>query len=307
MGKPTPITKEEFIKTVAMFYVNNQLEKEFSDLVENDVKTMVGSLVGITTMSGLKSYILSDSDALDKITSLLNISSEKFKRIVTMLRIEKGYVPTGEWDNKKLRTEMISNPKLMDEICDLLMSGKYIQKYKRLIPEFYLDNFCIDAKTIGRLASEDDIRRLVKKGYEGRYNNKLGDAYFEDVSKKILKMCDREGLDYVVKCDSISLGDTVSIAIPNASEPRIVINIIYTLTTSSSQTKYAERQEKIRQKMRQMNVGKEDNESLILVNILDGAGWVARQSDLEKIYRCSDYMLNINQLGKFEEIIKYYL
>ena len=41
--------------------------------------------------------------------------------------------------------------------------------------------------------------------------------------------------------------------------------------------------------------------------IIDGAGWVARQSDLNKIHRCSDYLINLNSIGMMDTIIEYYL
>ena len=43
------------------------------------------------------------------------------------------------------------------------------------------------------------IRRLVKKGYEGKYNNRIGDSFFNKVSTSITKKCDREGLTYAIK------------------------------------------------------------------------------------------------------------
>ena len=87
----------------------------------------------------------------------------------------------------------------MDEICDLLMKGANLDKYKELIPAFYLENFLIDAATLGRLASPDDIRRLIKKGLEGSYNNKLGDSFFKSASDVITSGCDKAGLTYTIK------------------------------------------------------------------------------------------------------------
>ena len=177
-SKPVPLKLEEFIKTTTMFYIDEELEKEFDAAVEDDIKKIKTELLGITTEEGLEKYIRRDPNSLDRITSVLNISEEKFKRIITMLRIKQGFMPTSEWSMSTLRTQMIESPDWMRVVNRLLMYGKRLSEYQDVIPDFYLDNFSIDATTVGRLANDDDMRRLIKKGYEGRYSNKIGDSFF---------------------------------------------------------------------------------------------------------------------------------
>lgn len=304
--KPKAMTVEEFIKSATMFYIDPVLEKEYADSVTARVVELQTRLLGIATVDGLKKYIHEDEEALDRITSLLNISEEKFKRIITMLRIQKRHTPSTEWSLSKVREQMITNPIFMDEVCDLFMKGATIDKYKGLIPAYYLENFSIDAATLGRLASPDDIRRLIKKGLEGNYNNKLGDSFFKSASDVITSACDKAGLTYAIKKNVPLVGKIISIAIPNESAPRLLIDITYGITTSSAQTKYAERAETVAAKLRDRNAGKE-KQRIVFINVIDGAGWVARQSDLNKIERCSDYLMNLQALGTIGEIIHYYL
>lgn len=304
--KPEVITIEEFIKTATMFYIDSALEKEYSDSVAASVGELQTKLLGIATADGLKKYITQDREALDRIISLLNISEEKFKRIVTMLRIHKRYTPTSEWSLVKIREQMILNPSFMNEICDLLMKGASIEKYQELIPAYYLENFLIDASTLGRLASPDDIRRLVKKALEGNYNNKIGDSFFKSVCDVITKECNKLGLKYSLKKNVPLVGKVISIAIPDESAPRILIDITYGITTSSTQTRYAERSELVAAKLRELNADNQDKQRIVFINVIDGAGWVARQSDLNKIERCSDYLLNLQNLESIGDIINYY-
>ena len=305
--KPVAQTIEDFIKSTTMFYIDDTLEKEFNDAVENDVNEIKSELLGITTKEGLRHYICTNPESLDRITSVLNISEEKFKRIVTMLRVKKGYMPTGEWSLSSLRNQMIASAEWMDEICNLLQFGARMEAYQKLIPGFYLTNFAIDATTMGRLASDDDIRRLVKKGYEGRYNNKIGDSFYNRVFEYVKNICDVEGLTYASK-ETVLLADrVVSIAIPDVRNPRILIDVTYGITTSSAQTKYAEKTEALWNVLREKNYLKSDSERIVYINVVDGAGWVARQSDLCKIHRSSDYLINLNTMGIIEEVIRYYL
>jgi hypothetical protein len=305
--KPKAMTVEEFIKSATMFYIDADLEKEYADNVAASVGVLQTRLLGIATADGLKKYIREDRESLDRITSLLNISEEKFKRIITMLRIQKRHTPTSEWSLSKVREQMIATPSFMDEVCDLLMRGATLEKYKELIPAYYLENFQIDASTLGRLASPDDIRRLVKKGLEGNYNNKIGDSFFKYASDAITSECDKTGLTYAIKKNVPLVNKVVSIAIPDESAPRLLIDITYGITTSSAQTRYAERAESVASKLRERNSGKQDKQRILFINVVDGAGWVARQSDLNKIERCSDYLLNLQALDTIGNIIHYYL
>lgn len=305
--KPACQSIESFMRTATMFYVDEKLEQEFEESVENSVKELQTELLGITTEAGLKEYVRTNADALDRIMSLLNVSEEKFKRIVTMLRLQKGYVPSGEWATPTIRKKMLEDPEWMDEICGLLMHGRSMEKYREIIPQFYLTNFSIDAVTVGRLASADDIRRLIKKSIEGKYNNKIGDSFFNAAAEKITRICNREGLTYAIK-KNVSLVDrAVSLVIENVTHPRILVDITYGITTSSSQTDYAKRAEAVSRILREKNQGKADKDRIVYVNVVDGAGWIARQSDLSKLHRCSDYLLNFKTLDAFEDIISYYL
>lgn len=307
VSKPTPISIETFIKTATMFYIDEGLEKEFDDTVEREVKEVKTELLGITTEEGLQKYIREKPESLDRITSVLNISEEKFKRIITMLRIQKGFMPTSEWSMSALRTQMIESADWMSMVSRLLMYGKEIKEYQELIPEFYLSNFSIDATTIGRLADDDDIRRLVKKGYEGKYNNRIGDSFFNKVAEGITKKCDKEGLTYSIREDVPMVEKQISIAIPDVRHPRIMIDVVYGITTSSAQTRFAKAAENICSMLREKNYGKSDKEKILYIGVLDGAGWVARQSDLNKVHRCADYLINLNSIGMMDAIIEYYL
>lgn len=306
-SKPRAQSVEDFIKSTTMFYIDDELEKEFDEEVERDVKEIKSELLGITTDEGLKNYIRTNPKSLDRITSIMNISEEKFKRIITMLRIEKGYMPTGEWTLTSLRGQMLASVEWMDEVCNLLRCGARMEAYQRLIPGFYLTNFSIDANTMGRIANDDDIRRLVRQGYEGRYNNKIGDSFYNRVYQYIKRLCDVEGLNVTSKEEVPIAKRVIPIAIPDVRHPRILIDVIYGITTSSTQTKYAEKTEALCNILREKNFRKPDNEKIIYINVVDGAGWVARQSDLNKIHRSSDYLINLNTLETIKDVIAYYM
>ena len=305
MTKPTTMTVEEFVKSATMFYIDQQLEDNYASSVASIVKELQTSLPRIITLDGLKAYVREDKKALDRITSLLSISEEKFKRIITMLRVQKRHAVTSEWPLSKVQSQMIENAEFMNEVCELLMHGATSEKLSTLIPDYYRENFRIDHSTLGRLGSEDDIRRLVKKGLEGKYNNQLGDSFNKYVTDAVAEICGKSGLTYVAKKKVTLAGKTFSLVIPDEAAPKILLDITYGITTSSGQTKYAEAAEAVADKLRKRNAGKPEKEQIFYINVIDGAGWVARQADLVKIQRCSSYLINLASLNTVAEVINY--
>jgi hypothetical protein len=259
---------------------------------------------GIATADGLKQYIKDDPEALDNLISLMNVSSEKFKRVITTLRLEKGHSITGEWDLAKVRTMMIERPVFMDEVCELLSNGANDPKYQKLIPPFYLENFVIDSSTMARLSNPDDLRRLIKKGVEGRYNNQIGSSYYRAVEAAISKLCFAEGLTYVTNKHIPLIGRTAHFAIPNERNPLVIIDVSYNITTSSTQTRFKDAVEKAAAQIREHNITAK--RPVALVNVLDGAGWVGRQSDYRAIHLCSTFALHITTLDQLKQIISEY-
>jgi len=43
------------------------------------------------------------------------------------------------------------------------------------------------------------------------------------------------------------------------------------------------------------------------VNVVDGGGWLARRSDLRKLYESCDYCLNLKTLDMLGQIIRYHV
>ncbi|MDR3186295.1 MAG: hypothetical protein LBU04_05760 [Christensenellaceae bacterium] len=307
LQKPTKLTKDEFVKTATMFYLDVALEKKYSDFLREQIAKLQQQLSGIVTKNGVQQYVSEEKEALENLTSLLNISSERFKRIVSMLRIARGHQFDTEWTLSTVRTHMLDDSVWMDDICDLLINGAKLPKYQELIPSFYLENFKIDITTIGRLANPDDIRRLIKRSIEGRYNNQIGDSYLKKIRDYIIDFCGREGFTtpMVNQINSIT-NHTFSLTLNYNNQPWILIDITYAITTSSGQSRFAREVKGIADKVRQFNENNGDNKKIVYINIMDGAGWVARSTDLDKIISYTPYVLNLNNLSRITDIINFY-
>ena len=84
------------------------------------------------------------------------------------------------------------------------------------------------------------------------------------------------------------------------AKPKLILDVSYSVTTSSSQGSKKEAARKTEAVIKaERNVGN----NILFVNFLDGAGWIGRQADLREIHRCSDYVLNFQNMGLLEDII----
>lgn len=130
------ITFQELFNTTTMFYVNDKYEDEMEKEVQAKVDELAGELQFIHSKEHLKQYIINHKDALDNLTSLMEISTERFKRMVSMIRKDRGFVFSTEWGLGKIRKAMIDSPEMMESVLDLLYEGRHDERMKAKIPFF---------------------------------------------------------------------------------------------------------------------------------------------------------------------------
>jgi hypothetical protein len=296
------ITFEEMFESSTMFYINDKHEADIENEVSKRVGKMCGELAVIQTKEGLQEYIRNEKDSIKHIISLLGISSERFKRIISMIRKDRGFEFTSEWNEISLRTYMIQNKLMMDTICDMFFHGREKEYFINKIPKFFLDSLVIDETAIKKLTDIEAIRSLVKKSMEGLYSNRIGDLVQQEIEKRIKRVCNQLGLDYEKEVSLKLVGRAVNFLIKSNNTPVVIMDVSYSVTTSSSQTtKRVSAQDAIN---KIKNYNDQNRTDIVYINFLDGAGWIGRQQDMKEIHRCSDYVLNFETLDMFEAIIK---
>lgn len=294
------LTYDELFNSTTMFYMNEQYEAD----IEQEVRAKTADIsVGLRTIKdkeSLRQYIIDHKDALDNLTSVAEISVERFKRMVSMIRKDRGFVFATEWSLGKIRTAMMESPAMMESILNLIWDGKNDDKMKACIPAFYLENMAMDETTLSKLQDENIVRQLVKRGLEGRYSNGIGDAVLADIEREIKRVCAKHGLEYEKNVRVPVLDRAVSFVLESPTEPKLIIDVSYSVTTSSSQ---GSKKEAARKTVEVLSREKAAGRNIVFVNFLDGAGWIGRQADMREIHRCSDYVLNFQNLGMLEDIV----
>ena len=291
---------DELFNSTTMFYMNEKYEADIEQEVRSKTADISVGLRTIKDKESLKQYIIDHKDALDNLTSVAEISVERFKRMVSMIRKDRGFVFATEWSLGKIRTAMMDSPAMMESILNLIWDGKNDDKMKACIPAFYLENMAIDETTLNKLQDENIVRQLVKRGLEGRYSNGIGDAVLADIEREIKRVCAKHGLEYQKNVRVPILDRAVSFVLESPTQPKLIIDVSYSVTTSSSQ---GSKKEAARKTVEVLSREKAAGRNIIFVNFLDGAGWIGRQADMREIHRCSDYVLNFQNLGMLEDIV----
>lgn len=295
---------EELFNSTTMFYVNADYEAAIEKEVQEKIEELYNELHSINTKDGLKKYIIEHKDSLDNLTSLMEISIERFKRMVSMIRKDRGFVFSTEWSLGKIRTAMIDSPAMMESVINLIWAGRDDKQLQKKIPFFYLDNMAIDQTTLTKLMDKNSIRLFVKRGFEGKYSNNIGDLVLLEIENKLKTVCAKHGLDYQKNIRIPMLDRAVSFVIENELDPKIIIDTSYSVTTSSSQGSKKEAARKAEDVVKKERA---KGNNMLYINFLDGAGWIGRQADMREIHRCSDYVLNFNNLNLLEDIIDEYM
>lgn len=299
MNKPEKIMFSDFVDSMTSFYIDESFEDKMEHeqkIRQRETRKIYKRIEAISTYEGLKSYIAEEKDSLHNLTSLLGLSEENFKRVVSMIRRNHGQKFVSEWSINETRTKMLSDEFYMKEICGLLLGER---DYSNDIPHFVLDQLLIDTKKLKAFSSPKVLPEMIKNSFKGTYSTQVG----REVENLVEEMLQKHiGNRYV--CRKKIFDRNIDFVIPNLQKPQILIEVSYMVTTGSGQS--TKRETMINVAKEVINRNMHDNDKMIFINIIDGAGWIARQKDLERIYSASDYVLNLNTLSNLGDILDFY-
>lgn len=294
MGK---LSKNDALKSITMFLIDEKTEAKYQKKIATELLEYQNSMLSIATKDGLEEFIRSDENAIERLITILGLSGERFNRVISTLRVQKGFLFTTEWSDSGLRNSLLENQFWMDEFCELLLNGRNLPKYQAIIPAFTLNYFHIDAEVIARICSDDVLGRQIKSSCSTKYNKEITYAYAKRVDDKIRSIVGKYGLHY----DNMLLpdGPNESLNLIHDTEKYIIVNYQYSVTTGKGQSDFADKLTNIRRMVR-------GNEKIKMLSLLDGAGWLVRGSDWNEVYGSCDYFLTLNTLDQLDDIIKEY-
>ena len=299
------IAFNDFLKSMTMFFVNEEIDKKYIKLRREKIKLLRAQMSQIDNYFGLQTYIRTYEDSLSNLLVILGVSNEMFKRVVSMFRIQAGMVFQSEWDARQTRNYMLTNEHLMDRVCNLFIKGNCDVELKAQLPGFKLENFVINETVMSRLNNDDFIAFLINKDFDTQYNSELSNMNIAKVDCTLNDICKTLGYKLIraPKVDPVGNGTRdiqVNYAIENPvkKQPIFYLKYSFNITTSRGQTDFKRSVKDLRDFIRNKNPEAKQ------IVVLDGAGWVGRQSDLRDAWDYCDFCLNLQHIDNLKKIIK---
>ncbi|MNX44999.1 DpnII restriction endonuclease [compost metagenome] len=293
-------TFEKYLQSFTPFYVNHDFDRQVLDTVNQEVEKYRHLIHQLDSYAGIEKFISEHPDSLRIILSLIDLSGERFKRIVTTIRIGRGDIVSTEWDEVKIRKEIIADVAFRRVIIGLFIDGSKSEIGSQL-PSYYLENVSLQSSAIAKLSDTFYLKRILKKVGDGKYNNSVGDKVEDLIAAELDKLGRKYGVTYSREKFVTWIDRNMDFCIPNEHDPYVILESSFQVTTGSGQTTKRVDELKAAAEIRNHNIQKGKN--IAFVNLCDGAGWIGRQADLRRIYQASDYMLTINTINRLEDII----
>lgn len=285
-----------------VFYVDEELENEIDREVERLLALADDEAISGTSeinAQALASFLAKDPLALDVILREIELSQEKFMRIVSLLR-KLGHISGGfesEWHFSKIANKVVQDSDFALLIAGLLVDGKRDKELTTYIPRYYLET--LNYREI-RGGSREARRVRYKRSLIGTYSGRKGYKVEGLIRQKLMdiNVPFEQGRSRVIETD-------IDFAVPGLDDPWIIIMSSFQETTSSSQT--TKTRDMLNAFERVNRVNSRYGENRAFVNFVDGGGWLARKRDMERLVENCHYYVNINLLGLLESVVQNHL
>ncbi|MCY4009329.1 MAG: hypothetical protein OXF22_06215 [Anaerolineaceae bacterium] len=296
MKKPDKQQFEELVEATSHFLIFDAVEKD----IEQEVATRTRDQLLQAPRNGDSPYQIllkylknpNASIAKERLRFLLSLSGGSFERFQRLYE--------AEWPHKKA-ADFWEDDEALPVIVRLLLGEASIRTE---LPNFVKRFFILPVDWLERLQDPILTANLVASKMTSKYSVAVGNA-LEDAFRRVVA----DITPYYTKGKvRIVENKEVDIAIPNVQEPEIMVMCSYNLTTSSSQTSRAHEQERMydgtvrHNRLTRTNGGK----AAILINVLDGGGWLSRRKDHRRMYESCDYCFAHSQLGEFRQLIQFW-
>lgn len=299
MVVPRQLTLEEFIKTSTPFYNDPAFEAEFDAFLEDKLKRLKAYEHAADPVENLVRFLRAEEDFLNIVLSLMNLSQEKFMRILSQIRILEGTFVT-EWKMSQIKRRIVRDDVFAQRIAHLLLKGNADLNLAQHVPKYHLDQLSLPEQWEAILSDERVLKNQLKQKYFGEYNVKKGLLIERLIRQRLEQIQARYGVTFA-KGHVVEVQKEIDCAIPSVDDPYVLILSSYMETTSSDQTQRADSQAEIYHRIDRLNIRYKTRRAF--VNFVDGAGWWARQSDLRKLVDGCHYILNIKNLDMLEGVI----
>jgi len=294
---------DDFIKTCTPLLKIPELENQMRERVRAIVKELLNFQPDVDPANNLRQFLRKDENFLGVLLALTNLSQEKFLRILTAQRFAAQDYGS-EWKAEQVYRKIRSDDTFAEIVARLFLEGRDSKLLAEQVADFYLDQLSLPSNWPEVIRDENVIGNIVRKKLTGEYTDQKGEFVESKIRNILDGIVEKYGVAYERGQVSL-LGKEIDHAIPTLEEPYVIIMVSYMETTSSGQTARANEQQAMYQKIVGENI--RHSHQRVFVNVIDGAGWLARRSDLKKLYKGCDFCLNMKTLEQLEAIVCRYV
>lgn len=294
----------EFIKSMSMFFLDKDIDNQYIEQ-RNNFSSLDEEMKHINTRQGLETYIRNNAASFDNLLVLLGVSGEYFKRIITLFRTLRGMEFRTEWSISAFRKFILEDRDMMDKTISLFIDADSNHELVSLIPRFRLSMFKITPAVMSRLTNPDVLTLLFSKDLDTSFNNSMTYSKIKILENLLTSICRLHGYKLSKGCNiDVNGNNTRTIPVnfcitkPDDKFPAYYICYSLYLTTSKGQTSFKNNVKNLRDFIIRSNPDAKQ------ITIVDGAGWIGRQGDLQDVWDYSNYILNLNNINELKEIIK---
>ncbi len=302
MTNARKISFDEAWESSVVFYVDEDLEREIDAQVESLLQTARDSRVSEAasiSVGSIAAFLAQTPTALDVILKDVELSEEKFMRVVSLLR-KLGRIPGGftrEWGVSTIRRKIAQDPGFARLIAEIIVDGKRDPDLASHVPRYYLDT--LNYREI-KGSSEAARRIRYKSLLIGTYGGRKGHRVEDRIREKLLQIEATYGVSQGRGRSRIIETD-IDFAIPSVEDPWVIVMSSFQETTSSGQTTKA--RDMLSAYERVCRVNSRYGEDRAFVNFVDGGGWLARRRDFERLVEQCHYFVNLQHLDMLEPIV----
>lgn len=297
---PDPdVTFDEFVATCTPLAKFPDFEAQMKERVCAIVARLLKFEYESEGTEGLIAFMQEDLDFLKLLLKMVNLSQEKFKRVISADRFARGDFGN-EWDVKAIHARLKRDIGFAHSLAEMFLAGRQGPLIEQ-VADFYLEQLRFPESWTTILQDKRLAAGIAREMLSGEYSDRKGDHVEYVVAQTLAMATEPRGLAFE-KGKVDFLGKEADLAVPGIQNPDVTVMISYTETTSSSQTARANEQAVLFDEINKWNRRNRTNK--VLVNVLDGGGWLARKSDMRKMFDLCHYCLNLNTLDRFGIIIE---
>lgn len=294
---PAKPSLRQFIATCTPLAIIESLEAEIRQRVDRIASALLAYSSTDDAIDNLTRFLQADTNFLGVILALTNLSQEKFLRILSAERFVNGDFER-EWGITSIHNKIKNEAGFAERIARLFLNGQ--ESLAHQVAAFYLDQLSLPTNWHTIIHDPQLIQNVIQRKLNGEYTDGKGDAIEKIIRIHLNSLEQKYGITHS-KGQVRLVAKEVDHVIPSVHDPVVLIMTSYMETTSSNQTTRANEQSEMYGTVQGDN--RRYGTKRIFINFVDGAGWLARHSDLRKLYDGCDYIINLNTLSHLEAII----